>query len=137
MYNITAWTVSGDVTSHPLIRQNRLYPEPVTSINATFVSDANITLSWDYPFGDYDGFQVKYLFVFHLPPSSCHHHRTGTGQLHHCCRNDKLRLLFIFGSHLRRSLGINGQRGSQCTSKDTAISVFHKFREELCFVAVL
>ncbi|KAK8744117.1 hypothetical protein OTU49_001005 [Cherax quadricarinatus] len=61
LYNITAWTVSGGVTSQPLIRQDRLYPEPVTNINATLISDTEITLAWTKPKGDYDSFEVQYL----------------------------------------------------------------------------
>ncbi|XP_071530896.1 tyrosine-protein phosphatase 10D-like isoform X2 [Panulirus ornatus] len=61
LYNITAWTVSGDVTSQPLIRQDRLYPESVAHINGTSISDTEITLSWTEPKGDYDSFEVKYL----------------------------------------------------------------------------
>ncbi|XP_069999226.1 tyrosine-protein phosphatase 10D [Penaeus vannamei] len=61
LYNITAWTVSGGVTSQPLIRQDRLYPEPVSNINASYISDTEITLSWKKPNGDYDSFEVQYL----------------------------------------------------------------------------
>nr|XP_045582718.1 tyrosine-protein phosphatase 10D-like isoform X1 [Procambarus clarkii] len=61
LYNITAWTVSGGVTSQPLIRQDRLYPEPVTDINVTSISDTEISLAWTKPKGDYDSFEVQYL----------------------------------------------------------------------------
>ncbi|XP_066970331.1 tyrosine-protein phosphatase 10D-like [Macrobrachium rosenbergii] len=61
LYNITAWTVSGDVTSQPLIRQDRLYPEPVSDINATLITDTAIHLSWTKPEGYYDTFEVQYL----------------------------------------------------------------------------
>ncbi|XP_047492144.1 tyrosine-protein phosphatase 10D-like isoform X1 [Penaeus chinensis] len=61
LYNITAWTVSGGVTSQPLIRQDRLYPEPVSNISASYISDTEITLSWSKPNGDYDSFEVQYL----------------------------------------------------------------------------
>ena len=39
LYNITMWTVSGGVTSRPLQRQDRLYPESVSGINATRITD--------------------------------------------------------------------------------------------------
>ncbi|XP_042228695.1 tyrosine-protein phosphatase 10D-like isoform X1 [Homarus americanus] len=61
LYNITAWTVSGGVTSQPLVRQDRLYPEPVSNITATYISDTDITLTWTKPKGDYSSFEVQYL----------------------------------------------------------------------------
>lgn len=66
-YNITAWTVSGGITSQPLTRQNRLYPEPVRDVNATYISDDRITLTWKNPAGDYDGFQVIKFSYFYFP----------------------------------------------------------------------
>ena len=39
LYNITMWTVSKGVTSRPLERQDRLYPEAVSRINATRITD--------------------------------------------------------------------------------------------------
>ena len=62
LYNITLWTVSGGVTSRPLERQERLYPEQVTqtSINASKITDTQIDLVWDVPNGDYDSFEVMY-----------------------------------------------------------------------------
>ncbi|XP_069999561.1 tyrosine-protein phosphatase 10D [Penaeus vannamei] len=61
MYNVTAWTVSGGVTSLPLIRQDQLNPESVSNITAGYISDTEITLSWNKPAGDYDVFEVQYL----------------------------------------------------------------------------
>ncbi|XP_066970280.1 tyrosine-protein phosphatase 10D-like isoform X2 [Macrobrachium rosenbergii] len=61
LYNITAWTVSGNVTSQPLIRKGRLSPEPITNINSTRISDTEITLAWTKPEGYYDTFEVQYL----------------------------------------------------------------------------
>ena len=61
LYNITMWTVSGGVTSRPLERHDRLYPEPVSRINATRITDTEIFLEWQAPPGDYDGFDVAYL----------------------------------------------------------------------------
>lgn len=59
------WTVSEGVTSQPLVRQDRLYPEAVTGINATFISDTEITLAWKKPKGDYDSFEVS--ITLHYP----------------------------------------------------------------------
>lgn len=56
------WTVSEGVTSQPLIRQDRLYPEAVAAINATFISDTEITLAWMKPKGNYDSFEVGIMF---------------------------------------------------------------------------
>ena len=61
LYNISIWTVSGGVSSAPITRQARLYPEPVRSISAVSVSDTEITLMWETPFGDNDAFEVQYL----------------------------------------------------------------------------
>ncbi|KAG0729552.1 Tyrosine-protein phosphatase 10D [Chionoecetes opilio] len=61
LYSVKVWTVSEGVTSQPLVRQDRLYPEAVTGINATFISDTEITLSWIKPKGNYDSFEVQYL----------------------------------------------------------------------------
>lgn len=59
LYNVTVWTVSEGVTSQPLIRQDRLYPEAITGINATYISDTEITLAWTKPKGNYDSFEVS------------------------------------------------------------------------------
>ena len=51
---------SGGVTSKPLERQDRLHPEPVSDLNATKITDKEITLVWQPPIGDYDHFDVLY-----------------------------------------------------------------------------
>ncbi|CAH0561415.1 unnamed protein product [Brassicogethes aeneus] len=61
LYNITVWTVSQGVASQPLQRQDRLYPDSITSINSTFISDSEITLTWAPPKGEYNAFEVQYL----------------------------------------------------------------------------
>lgn len=61
LYNISIWTVSGGVFSVPITRQARLYPEPVSKISAHPVTDKEITLTWDTPFGDVDAYEVQYL----------------------------------------------------------------------------
>ncbi|KAK6628641.1 Tyrosine-protein phosphatase 10D [Polyplax serrata] len=61
LYNITVWTVSDGVASQPLQRQDRLYPESITYINATQITDTEITLKWDIPRGEYNAFEVQYL----------------------------------------------------------------------------
>ncbi|CAB0035818.1 unnamed protein product [Trichogramma brassicae] len=60
LYNVTVWTVSENVESRPLIRSDRLYPEPVTIINATEINDTKISLAWDPPRGEYEAFEVQY-----------------------------------------------------------------------------
>ena len=47
--------------SRPLERQDRMYPKPVSNINATRISDKDISLIWDPPDGDFDSFDVQYL----------------------------------------------------------------------------
>ncbi|XP_051172997.1 tyrosine-protein phosphatase 10D-like isoform X1 [Leptopilina boulardi] len=61
LYNVTMWTVSENVESRPLFRQDRLYPEPVTAIHALELNDTKITLTWDIPRGEYDAFEVQYI----------------------------------------------------------------------------
>lgn len=61
LYNITLWTVSDGVASRPLLRQDRLYPEPVTAIHAVEINDTRITLNWDLPQGEFDAFEVEYI----------------------------------------------------------------------------
>lgn len=61
LYNITMWTVSGGVASQPIQRQDRLYPEPILLLNATKLTDTEITLNWDKPQGEYNAFEVQYL----------------------------------------------------------------------------
>ena len=53
--------ILGGVKSRPLERQDRLHPEPVSNINATRITDKEITLVWDKPVGDWDSFEVSYL----------------------------------------------------------------------------
>lgn len=61
LYNITVWTVSQGVASQPLQRQDRLYPEPITGINATYIAPTEVTLTWASPRGEYNAFEVQYL----------------------------------------------------------------------------
>ena len=60
----TLRTVSGGVTSHPVLRQVRLYPEPASAISARDISDTELTLSWKAPQGDWNSFEVSpYCFA--------------------------------------------------------------------------
>ena len=61
LYNITMWTVSGEVTSRPVERQDRLHPEPVSDIEAVEITDQTITLTWNVPLGEHDSFELTYL----------------------------------------------------------------------------
>ena len=61
LYNITMWTVSDGVTSRPVERQDRLHPQPVSSIQAVDITDKTITLDWRIPQGDFDRFELTYL----------------------------------------------------------------------------
>lgn len=61
LYNITVWTVSGGVQSLPIQRQDRMYPEPITQLNATRITAEQITLNWDIPQGEYNSFEIQYL----------------------------------------------------------------------------
>lgn len=63
LYNITMWTVADGVASQPLQRQDRLYPEPISFINATEVTDTTITLTWNKPVGEYNAFEVSFVFL--------------------------------------------------------------------------
>lgn len=63
LYNITIWTVSDNVQSSPIQRQDRMYPEPITALNATRITDTEITLTWDIPKGEYNSFEVIYLTI--------------------------------------------------------------------------
>lgn len=60
LYNITVWTVSENVTSQPIQRQDRLFPEPITTLNATKITDTEITLKWDTPRGEWNAYEVQY-----------------------------------------------------------------------------
>lgn len=61
LYNITVWTVSGGVQSVPIQRQDRMYPEPITQLNATRITPEQITLNWDIPQGEHNSFEIQYL----------------------------------------------------------------------------
>ncbi|XP_075158731.1 protein tyrosine phosphatase 4E isoform X3 [Haematobia irritans] len=61
LYNITVWTVSGGVSSLPIQRQDRLFPEPITQLHATNITDTEISLRWDIPKGEFNDFDVQYL----------------------------------------------------------------------------
>ena len=61
LYNLSIWTVSGETYSLPIVRQMRLYPEPIRSITALSITDTDIILSWEVPYGDKDGYEVQYL----------------------------------------------------------------------------
>uniref|UniRef100_A0A8D8Q8Q7 protein-tyrosine-phosphatase n=1 Tax=Cacopsylla melanoneura TaxID=428564 RepID=A0A8D8Q8Q7_9HEMI len=61
LYNFTVWTVADSVLSTPIQRHDRLYPEPITRINATEITDTSVTLTWDSPRGEYNAFEVQYL----------------------------------------------------------------------------
>ncbi|XP_050434871.1 tyrosine-protein phosphatase 10D-like isoform X2 [Adelges cooleyi] len=62
LYDITVWTVSAEgVLSQPLRRQDRLYPEPISELNATHIGRDAVTLAWRVPRGQYDAFQIQYL----------------------------------------------------------------------------
>lgn len=65
-----AWTVSGGVTSHPVLRQVRLYPEPASAISARDISDTELTLSWKAPQGDWNSFEVSLPPFFKFLPYS-------------------------------------------------------------------
>lgn len=38
-----------------------IVPEPITGINATYISDTEITLTWAFPRGEYNAFEVQYI----------------------------------------------------------------------------
>lgn len=61
LYNVTMWTVSRNVTSHPVQRQVRLYPRAVRWVNATRVAAREVELAWPRPAGVYTDFEVQYL----------------------------------------------------------------------------
>lgn len=50
-----------DVPSLPILRQDRMYPEPISELNATRISDTEITLTWDHPKGEFNSFEIQYL----------------------------------------------------------------------------
>ncbi|KAF7495092.1 Tyrosine-protein phosphatase 10D [Sarcoptes scabiei] len=61
LYNLSIWTISGQTYSVPIQRYARLYPEPIRIINGLSITDSEITLSWDVPYGDKDGYEVQYF----------------------------------------------------------------------------
>ncbi|XP_049533500.1 tyrosine-protein phosphatase 10D isoform X1 [Anopheles darlingi] len=61
LYNITVWTVSGKVSSQPIQRQDRMFPDPITVLEATGINDTWIALKWDIPKGEYTAFEIQYL----------------------------------------------------------------------------
>ncbi|XP_052863483.1 tyrosine-protein phosphatase 10D [Anopheles cruzii] len=61
LYNITVWTVSGKVSSQPIQRQDRMFPDPITMLDATGINDTWIALKWDIPKGEYTAFEIQYL----------------------------------------------------------------------------
>ena len=61
LYNLSIWTVSGGVYSQPIQREIRLYPGHIKNLQAIRITDTEITLSWEAPYGDHDGYEVTYL----------------------------------------------------------------------------
>ncbi|XP_053600503.1 tyrosine-protein phosphatase 10D isoform X2 [Plodia interpunctella] len=61
LYNVTMWTVARNVSSHPVQRQARLFPRPITQLNATELGARFVSLAWDRPAGDFSDFEVQYL----------------------------------------------------------------------------
>ncbi|VVC36919.1 Hypothetical protein CINCED_3A015609 [Cinara cedri] len=62
LYDITVWTVSAyGILSQPLRRQDRLYPEPITDLNATHITRDSVHLVWTLPRGQFDAFEIQYL----------------------------------------------------------------------------
>ncbi|XP_028177179.1 tyrosine-protein phosphatase 10D-like [Ostrinia furnacalis] len=65
LYNVTMWTVSHNVTSHPVQRQARLFPRPIPWLNATWVSARAVGLAWGAPAGDVRDYELQYLAAPH------------------------------------------------------------------------
>lgn len=63
LYNLSVWTVSGNIYSQPIQREVRLYPGAIKNLQATRITDTEITLSWDQPDSqsDKDGYEITYL----------------------------------------------------------------------------
>lgn len=70
MYNLSVWTVSGNIHqkpetfSEPIQREVRLYPAPIKNLQALRITDTEITLNWDHQSdgpSDKDGYEVTYL----------------------------------------------------------------------------
>ncbi|XP_076647850.1 protein tyrosine phosphatase 10D isoform X5 [Halictus rubicundus] len=60
-YSFTIYTVSYGLVSDITNLTTRTNPEPITSIQAININDTRITLTWDIPRGQYDGFEVQYI----------------------------------------------------------------------------
>ncbi|KAL0839964.1 hypothetical protein ABMA28_016572 [Loxostege sticticalis] len=75
LYNVTMWTVSHNVTSHPVQRQARLFPRPIPWLNATWVEARAVGLAWGAPGGDLADFELQYLAAPHALRT---HHTTAT-----------------------------------------------------------
>ncbi|XP_062527912.1 tyrosine-protein phosphatase 10D isoform X3 [Bombyx mori] len=61
LYDVTMWTLSANVTSHPVQRQTRLHPRPVRALNTTRVGARFVTLTWERPGGDHTDFELQYF----------------------------------------------------------------------------
>ncbi|KAJ0179625.1 hypothetical protein K1T71_005337 [Dendrolimus kikuchii] len=61
LYNVTMWTVSHNVTSHPVQRQTRLHPRAIRRLAARAAGAREITLTWERPVGVFTDFEVQYL----------------------------------------------------------------------------
>ncbi|XP_045764003.1 tyrosine-protein phosphatase 10D isoform X1 [Maniola jurtina] len=61
LYNLTMWTVSRNVTSHPVQRQARLFPRPVAALRAEAAGARSVALAWPRPPGDYTDFELQWL----------------------------------------------------------------------------
>jgi protein tyrosine phosphatase len=64
LYNLNIWTVSGGVYSSPIVRETRLYPDPIRSLIALHVTHCEITLAWQPPTGQFDGYEITYLHPY-------------------------------------------------------------------------
>ncbi|ENN80085.1 hypothetical protein YQE_03484, partial [Dendroctonus ponderosae] len=53
--------ISNDLESDVTVLKTRTIPEPITGINATYISDTEITLTWAFPRGEYNAFEVQYI----------------------------------------------------------------------------
>lgn len=67
LYNISVFSVSGGVASKPLVRQDRLHPEPVSNIDASKIKDKEITLFWNPPnVSQYFPDLLKIVYMFYI-----------------------------------------------------------------------
>nr|XP_031828651.1 tyrosine-protein phosphatase 10D isoform X5 [Nomia melanderi] len=60
-YSFMIYTVSYDLVSDVTNLTTRTNPEPITALQAIDINDTRITLTWDIPRGQYDGFEVQYI----------------------------------------------------------------------------